>query len=536
MGKEDVLKFCSEKSVLLDNDLLKLFSETKEVEIIKLIIEQIKNQTKKRFITKEILISNKDSINNLFLSNSFKNNLNLRELKLRLGLNLEISAKSSFFKEKIEQESFVKVSSSFQTPNKVLEVKDFIKYFKNRFNDLKKILQNNSLLNNLISINKINGNSRNFSIIGMVCDKRVSKNKNIILEVEDFTGRIKILISNNKEELYKKAEEVVLDSVLGFKCSGNSNFLFANDIVFPETNLPLRKKSPVEEYALFMGDLHYGSKNFMEKEFLNFIKYLNEGFSNTPEVKKIKYLFLVGDILTGVGNYPNQERDLKIVDLEEQFQSLANVFKTIRKDIKIIICPGNHDGVRLMEPQPLFNEKYAWPLYELNNVILVSNPSYVNIASREGFEGFEVLLYHGFSYPYYINNVPSLMAEKAADHPEKIVKYLLKNSHLAPFHGSVQYYPLEKDSHLIRKAPDIFVSGHLHKSGVCYYNNILIISASSWETKTPYQEKFGNTPDYCKVPIINLKTREIKILDFETKDELINEKKVEGRLENENRN
>ena len=68
-------------------------------------------------------------------------------------------------------------------------------------------------------------------------------------------------------------------------------------------------------------------------------------------------------------NYPNQERDLKIIDLEEQFIDLANLLDKIRKDIKIIISPGNHDGVRLMEPQPLLDEKYSWALYDLDNVI-----------------------------------------------------------------------------------------------------------------------------------------------------------------------
>ena len=36
---------------------------------------------------------------------------------------------------------------------------------------------------------------------------------------------------------------------------------------------------------------------------------------------------------------------------------------------------------------------------------------------------------------------------------------------------------------------------------------------------TPYQEKFGNEPDHCKVPMLNLKTRAIKLLDFEEKEE-----------------
>ena len=68
---------------------------------------------------------------------------------------------------------------------------------------------------------------------------------------------------------------------------------------------------------------------------------------------------------------------------------------------------------------------------------------------------------------------------------------------------------------IIKKIPDIFVSAHTHKSAVSYYNNTLLISVSSWESKTPYQEKMGNEPDFCKVPMFNLKTRTIKILDFE---------------------
>ena len=103
--------------------------------------------------------------------------------------------------------------------------------------------------------------------------------------------------------------------------------------------------------------------------------------------------------------------------------------------------------------------------------------------------------------------------------PEKIMQLLLKQRHLAPTHGSTQFFPHEKDSLLIKKVPDIFVSGHTHKSGLVYYNNILLISISSWESMTPYQEKFGNEPDHCKVPLFNLKTGRVKILDFEADPE-----------------
>jgi len=31
----------------------------------------------------------------------------------------------------------------------------------------------------------------------------------------------------------------------------------------------------------------------------------------------------------------------------------------------------------------------------------------------------------------------------------------------------------------------------------------------------PFEEKVGNIPDPCKVPLFNLKSREIKIIDFQ---------------------
>jgi len=194
---------------------------------------------------------------------------------------------------------------------------------------------------------------------------------------------------------------------------------------------------------------------------------------------------------------------------------LAILLNKIPKHIKIIISPGNHDGIRLMEPQPIFDEKYAWPLFQMKNVIFTENPCFLNIGAKENFSGFNILTYHGFSFFYYVNNIARLMKEKAAQTPEIIMKYLLKNRHLAPTHGSNQYYPYEEDKLLIKKVPDIFVAGHTHKSGISYHNNILVVSISTWEAMTPYMEKVGSKPDFCKVPMFNLKTRQIKILDFE---------------------
>ncbi len=523
MNTQEIIKFCLEKGFLLDNEVLTMFNEAEDTESVKLIIEKIKNSTNQRIITKNLFNQNKERVFQILSTLPQENQQQLEKLKINLGLSIEISKEISEEKvhkpEKkiIPDSGRVSFSSPFQNNSKKLEVDDFTKYFRNRLFEMKKILQGNPSLKNLVSINKISWNRQGVSVIGIVSNKTVTKNRNILLEVEDLTGKVKILINQNNQKLYEKTQEISLDSVIGFSGTGNREILFANDIIFPDSILLERKKSPVEEYALFLGDLHFGSKLFLENNFLKFIDYLNGEFPNTPEVKNIKYLFLAGDVIAGVGNYPNQERDLKIRDIEEQFIGLSYLLSKIREDIKIIISPGNHDGVRLMEPQPPLNERYAWGIYDLKNVVLTGNPSYVNIGATENFSGFDVLTYHGVSLHYYANTVPKLIIEKALKSPDKIMAYLLKNRHLAPSHSSVQYFPAEEDGLMIRKIPDIFVSAHTHKSAVSYYNNILMISVSSWESKTPYQEKMGNEPDFCKVPLLNLKTRTIKILDFEEK-------------------
>ncbi len=525
MNTQDILKYCFNKGLLVDKEVLNLFSETRDLESVKMIIKNIKEHTNQKVITKKVFYENKDKVNEVFSNLPEENRKSLEKLKINLGLSIEISREKSEFsplninkpqEKKIEFDNEnVKVLSKNPVFTKKPDIKDFVNYFRNRFLNMKNILQNNPRLNNLVSINKLSKNRQGISVIGMVSDKRVTKNKNILLEIEDLTGKTRALINKNRPDLYKKSEEICLDSVVGFKGAGDREIIFVNDVVFPDAMLFERKKSSEDERALFIGDLHFGSKLFLKDSFEKFIKYLNGEIPNTPEVNRIKYLFIVGDIVSGIGNYPSQEKDLEIPDLEEQFSQLTEMLEKIRKDIKIIISPGNHDGVRLMEPQPIHDEKYAWSLYNLKNVILTSNPSYINIGKKDNFSGFDVLTYHGFSYPYYADNIPSLIENTAMHAPDLIMKYLLKNRHLAPTHGSNQYFPGKEDSLMIKKVPDIFVSAHTHKSAVSYYNNVLIISTSSWEDITPYEEKMGADPDFCKVPMVNLKTREVKILDFE---------------------
>ncbi len=515
MNSQDILHFCMQKGLLVDEEVLKLFSEAQDIDSVKLIIEKIQSKTQRRIITRNLFDENKEQVCKVLSALPEENQRQLEKLKIKLGLSIEISKEIEKPVEKPKEEfDGVRVLENLPEPVKKIEAGDFVNYFRNRLSEMGKILQEHSEIKNLVSINKISGHTQG-AIIGIVSEKRVTKNKNLLLEVEDLTGSIRVLINQNKPDAYKKGEDIALDSVLGFVGSGNNEIFFANDVVFPESNLFQRKKSPVDECAVFIGDIHFGSKLFMKENFQKFIDYLNCKVPNTPEAEKIKYLFIVGDLIAGVGNYPAQEKDLEIKDIEEQFISLAEMLGEIRKDIKIIISPGNHDGVRLMEPQPVLKERYAWALYDLENVIMTGNPARLNVGAKQGFSGFDVLTYHGFSFPFFANVIPSLIMEDSLNAPEKIMAYILKNRHLAPSHTAVQYFPHKEDPLIIMKIPDIFLAGHTHKSAVAYYNNILTISTASWEAITEYQEKLGNKPDFCKVPIFNLKTRQVKILDFE---------------------
>ena len=106
-----------------------------------------------------------------------------------------------------------------------------------------------------------------------------------------------------------------------------------------------------------------------------------------------------------------------------------------------------------------------------------------------------------------------------SDRADQIMKFLLRRRHLAPSHSSTLYIPdKEKDELVIEQIPDFFIGGHTHKAIVSNYRGVNIITGSCWQSKTGYQEKLGNEPDPCKVPIINLQTRKISIIDFSQND------------------
>ncbi|PIN91309.1 hypothetical protein COU61_02275 [Candidatus Pacearchaeota archaeon CG10_big_fil_rev_8_21_14_0_10_35_13] len=535
-----ILKYCFEKGCLIDKEVYEVLDKLGNTEVAKKIIESLTVQLNQKIITKTILGKYSRELQQITQSNEEKTTI--ERICINLGINIEITKKEQILIDQknaekvmeatkveileIKEEGIeiikkgrVKVLNSHINKERKVTVPDFVKHFKIRYQMIKKMLQERPELENLTTINKLSMKRQNVSIIGMVLNKRITKNKNIIIEVEDPTGKINVLINSNKEEACKIAKQILLDDIIGIKATGDHTILFANEIYYPDAIVRDKVRLEEDESVAFISDIHVGSKLFLRENFEKFIKWLNGEVGEEEQKKealKIKYLMIIGDNIDGVGVYPGQEKLLEMPDIRDQYKELARYLNMIRKDLTIMMIPGQHDSVRVAEPQPPIGKDYGEPLHEIDNLLLLSNPCTVEIGGNtEGGKGIKILMYHGASFAGIINEIEDLRLGRAFDTPTKVVKHLLKRRHLSPTHSFTPYIPNEtRDPMVIEHTPDIVATGDLHKSDIDTYNNILLITGGCWQSTTPFEEKVGNHPDPCKVPIYNLKTRALKIIDF----------------------
>ena len=497
MEKKQLIKTFLEKDILCTEQSLNLLPENANFNDFLLYIEE-KN------IEEDIIFINDDLIHSFLKSNIIPNIPN----------NVGSSTVGNYLEK-------VKLISKSEEPTDKKSIKDFITYYNLRYSTIKSYLMGRQDLEGLVSISRIKTKreKEKISVIGMVKEKTTTKNNSVILTLEDPTGEVSVIITENNPEVNRAAKVVIEDEVIGVVGISGNNAIFANKIIVPDVPLIKElKKSPDEEYAVFISDIHVGSKYFLKDNFLKFIKWLNGEVGNDAQkemVKKVKYIFAIGDLVDGVGIYPGQEKELELLDVKDQYTELTKYFAMIPKDKSIIICPGNHDATRLEEPQPPISREYAPGLHDLPNCLMVANPSIINVGARDTFEGIDVMMYHGFSFDYFISNIDEIRNNGGYDRGDLVMKFLLQRRHLCPTQGSTVYIPNNKeDPMIIKKIPDLLCTGHIHKCAVSNYRNVTLISSSCWQDTTPFQKKLGHNPEPCRVPMINLKTREPKIMRF----------------------
>ncbi|MFZ3148569.1 MAG: DNA-directed DNA polymerase II small subunit [Methanothrix sp.] len=380
---------------------------------------------------------------------------------------------------------------------------DFVHYFRDRYSKIREILSRRLNSRPIESLGK-STTGREVSLIGMVMEVKTTNKGNRVIELEDPTGMI-IAVIQKDAEVFEQSGLIITDEVIGVTgISDGNGRLFVKSLLWPD--MP-NQTAPLENgsgYALLLSDLHVGSKYFMADAWQRFLQWLN-GEVDDPSglASQVQYIVIAGDLVDGVGIYPGQQNDLAILDIYAQYEAAAEWLNGIRKGIKVIIAPGNHDIVRQAEPQPSLPEDVQ--RYFRKDMLFVGNPAWVTLS------GVSVLIYHGRSIDDLVLRVPGI--SYAA--PEKAMIEMLRRRHLAPIYGSrVSIAPEHEDHYVISRPPAILHCGHVHTVGIARYKGVAVINSGTWQSQTDFQKKMNIQPVPAVVPIVDLATMKVRKLIF----------------------
>jgi DNA polymerase II small subunit len=386
---------------------------------------------------------------------------------------------------------------------------DFKAHFMDRFSHLQRILKSRGDLKDATGVSAIPDGVkwRKVKVIGMVMSKRDSKSGVTSVVLEDTSGSVDVVL---KGELKEKASRLLMDEVVCVTgATKNGRTVIANDVIWPDISPKMHSRSNREDaYVVMTSDTHIGSKLFMKENFESFLKWLRgeNGTGISREIAmRTKYLIVAGDVVDGVGVYPNQEEELSIKDLYKQYEQAAEYFSMVPSNIKIIIIPGNHDACRPTLPSPPIYREFAGPLYAMKNVIMLGDPAMVSL------DGVSFLLTHGRSLD---DTIPSLPNCSFKD-PQKAMVELLKSRHISPIYGEkTPLAPEHSDSLVIDPVPDVFQAGHVHVWGVTEYRGVIVANSGTWQAQTNYQLSMGIEPKPAVVPVLNLSSFRATTLSF----------------------
>lgn len=381
-------------------------------------------------------------------------------------------------------------------------ISGFKSLFESRFSKLKKIISDRPESRMLKSISSVISTKSNDDMyVGALVSLKNSERNIMRLNLEDPSGTIEVIIFD--EDLKKTADLLLIDQFIMARISTSKNGGYiCKDIILPDIPDHTANRSETETYAVFLSDLHIGSKFFLEEEMKSFVSWLS---TPDPVARKVRFIILGGDVVDGVGIYPNQDKELIHKTLEEQLQKLADILKDVPKNVKIIIIPGNHDPGRRALPQPAIPEKYNKTLWNQDNITMLGNPSMVSL------NGVKVLIFHGQSIDDIVKTTPGL----SYDQPVNVMRQLLKARHLSPVYGSqTPLAPEIEDMMIIEDIPDIFHVGHVHVMQLDIYKGVLLLNSGTWQKQTPFQASVGISPTPGLAIFVNLKTFKIYQKDF----------------------
>ncbi|WP_277554690.1 DNA-directed DNA polymerase II small subunit [Halobaculum limi] len=379
---------------------------------------------------------------------------------------------------------------------------EFVGVFRDRYERLSGQLRGRVNHRPADSIEAMGGGA-DVETIGLVNDIRSTASGHWLIELEDTTGTFPCLVMKDRD-IADLVDELLLDECIAISgtLADDAGIVFVDAIHFPDVPRTYRPSTADRHVqAALISDVHVGSQEFLADAWSRFADWLH-----TEEAETVEYLLIAGDMVEGVGVYPNQDEELDIIDIYDQYETFAEHLKEVPGDMEIVMIPGNHDAVRLAEPQPGFDEELR-EIMSAHDPQIVSNPAMVDV------EGVSVLMYHGVSLDEVIAELP---AEKASyDEPHKAMYQLLKKRHVAPqFGGRTRVAPEERDYLVIDEVPDVFHTGHVHKLGWGKYHNVLAVNSGCWQAQTDFQKSVNIDPDAGYAPILDLDTLDMTVRKF----------------------
>ena len=378
-------------------------------------------------------------------------------------------------------------------------LEDFTRYFRNRFQTLSRMLRGRHEFGGAQDISRARRSTREVRFIGMVSDIRATKNGHRILELEDETDRISVLVLADGASA---SETFVMDEVVGVVGKVNDRGLvIAESVVRPDVP-GTRGFHSIREHvrAAFLSDIHVGSNTFLGEKWAKLTAWMS---SDDELARSLRYLVVSGDVVDGIGVYPRQDEELAIDDIYAQYEALAKMMAALPDHVSVVMMPGNHDAVRPAEPQPALPA----PIQKLfdSSITFAGNPSLVSL------HGVKVLAYHGRSMDDFVSTIPGMNYHRPLD----AMREMLKMRHLAPIYGGKTPIAPEAEDHLIiEDVPDIFVTGHVHSVGVDTYRGVVLVNSSTWQAQTPYQKMRNIEPLPARLPIVDLATGVAAIKEF----------------------
>jgi DNA polymerase II small subunit len=376
-------------------------------------------------------------------------------------------------------------------------LEDFVGHFRNRFERISGVLKMRMTGSPTVSSGKLKSTGgERVRLIAMVTEKRTTKKGNLLLDVEDEEGAAKAVIPRDSEG-FRAAGRLMLDDIVALEGKNADELFIADAISWPEIPFMRRQKTAERDVAIaYISDLHMGSKKFLEEEFSSFISWLNGAGSRQDLAGKVKYLIVGGDVVDGIGIYPEQERELAVKDIYRQYELFDDAVAKLPDYIEVIVAPGNHDAVRRADPQPPLPEELV-----KSDVVRVGSPSHLEI------EGLRHLIYHGTSLDSIIAGMNGLSYSR----PEEAMLELVRRRHLSPIYGDSLIVPEEKDYMVIDNEPDVVHMGHVHKNGYMLYRGTLLINSGTFQDRTDYQVRIGHVPTPGMVPVLEAKTGKLNV-------------------------